>query len=318
MFEHILVPLDGSSLAECVLPHLVAIARAYNSQVSLLRVLDPARVTTRPQLVDPFDWQIRKTEAETYLREKALALEAEQIHPRIEVLEGKAAETAIEYANSHDVSLIIMSSHGQSGITGWNVSSVVQKIILRAQTSFMVIRAYRPPIQAIGGLQYRRILVPLDGSQRAEIVLPAAITLARAHEGEVLIAHVIRKPEMPSRTPPCPEDVRLANQVVERNRREVTRYLDEFKFRRDVNIDVRLSVGENIPASLHEIVNQSNVDLVCVSAHGYSGETRWPFGSSVFSLIAFGTTPLLVVQDLPAGRIDPTGAELAAMEQGGR
>jgi nucleotide-binding universal stress UspA family protein len=318
MFEHILVPLDGSSLAECVLPHVVAIARAHGSRVSLLRVLDPARVMTRPQSVDPLDWQIRKTEAETYLRDRALALEMEGLHPGIEVLEGKAAETTIEYAHSRDVSLIIMSSHGQSGISGWNVSSVVQKIILRAQTSFMVIRAYKRAVQPIGTLHYKRILVPLDGSQRAEIVLPPAITLARSHQGEILIAHVIKRPEMPSRTPPCPEDIDLANQVIERNRREVTRYLNEFRERQDVQIDVQLAIGGNIQASLHDIANQSDVDLVCLSAHGYSGETKWPFGSSVFSFIAFGTTPLLVVQDLPAGRIEPTGAELAAMEQGGR
>ncbi len=318
MFEHILVPLDGSQLAECVLPHVVAIARANDSRVSLLRVLDPIGAATRPQSVDPFDWQIRKAEAETYLRDRASTLEKAGLNSMVEVLEGKAAETTIEYAHDHGVKLILMSSHGQSGISGWNVSSVVQKIILRAQTSIMIVRAYKPPSEAIGELHYQRILVPLDGSRRAEIVLPAAIALGRYYGGEVLVAHVVKKPDMPRRTPPSQDDVELANQVIERNRIEAARYLDDLTSRQDVKIGPRLVVGENVTASLHDIVDQSNVDLVFLSAHGYSGETKWPYGSIVISFIAYGTTPLLVVQDLPGDRIEPTEAELAAREQGRR
>jgi nucleotide-binding universal stress UspA family protein len=318
MFEHILVPLDGSPLAECVLPHVVAIARANDSQVTLMRVLDPVGAVTRPQSVDPFDWQIRKAEAETYLKDRASGLEGAGLQPQFEVLEGKAAETTIEYAHAHNVELIIMSSHGQSGISGWNVSSVVQKIILRAQTSIMIVRAYKPSVEGIGELHYRRILVPLDGSQRAEIVLPAAITLGRYYGGEVLLAHVVKKPDMPRRTPPSQDDVELANQVIERNRIEVARYLDELSSRQDVKIGPRLVVGENVTTALHEIVDQSKVDLVLLSAHGYSGETKWPYGSTVISFIAYGTTPLLVVQDLPSGRIEPTEAEMVAREQGRR
>ena len=316
MFEEILVPLDGSPLAECVLPHVVAFAHANDSRVTLLRVLDPSEAMARPRSVDPFDWQIRKAEAETYLRGLAGVLEEAGITPHVEALEGMAAEMTIEYAHSHDLKLIIMSSHGQSGISGWNVSSVVQKIISRAQTSIMIVPAYKPSAEGIGDLHYRRILVPLDGSQRAEIVLPAAIALARYHHGEVLVAHVVRKPEMPRRTPLSIDDIELVNQVIERNKTEAVRYLDELKSRQDVKIDTRLSVGENIRAELHEIVNQDEIELVCLSAHGYSGETQWPYGSTVISFIAFSTTPLLVVQDLPADRIEPTEAELAARNQG--
>ena len=80
--------------------------------------------------------------------------------------------------------LIILSSHGQSGLSEWNVSSVVQKIVLRARTSIMIVRAYQRIPPETAGLRYRRILVPLDGSQRAECVLPVAVTLARSHEAK--------------------------------------------------------------------------------------------------------------------------------------
>lgn len=316
MFDRILVPLDGSPLAECVLPHLVAIARTDVSRVYLLRVLDPISAATRPISVDPFEWQIRKAEAEAYLRDVAGRLEAAGLEVQTEVLEGRAAESTIEYASEQNVSLIILSSHGQSGISGWNISSVVQKIILRALRSVMIVRAYQPASEELTELIYRRILLPLDGSQRAEYVLPMAIALARANQAEILAAHVVKKPEMPRRTPPTQEDIELANQVTERNRAEAARYLDELKSRLEVNIETRLLISDNVSESLHDLVEQAGVDLVLLGAHGYTGATKWPYGSTVISFIAYGTTPLLVVQDLPPSHIEPTQAELAAREQG--
>ncbi len=67
MFKRILLPLDSSKLAECVLPHLVAIAQICEPEVLLLRVSEPFGVTARLRLIDPVDWQIRKAEAESYL-----------------------------------------------------------------------------------------------------------------------------------------------------------------------------------------------------------------------------------------------------------
>ena len=67
MFKRILLPLDSSKLAECVLPHLVAIAQICEPEVQLLRVLEPFGVTARMRMIDPVDWQIRKAEAESYL-----------------------------------------------------------------------------------------------------------------------------------------------------------------------------------------------------------------------------------------------------------
>lgn len=318
MFNQILVPLDGSSLAESVLPHTVAIGKASGADINLLRVLDPVGAATRPISVDPLDWQIRKTEADNYLRSIAKQLEEVGVRATTTVMEGKAAESVIEYAHDNQSDLIILSSHGQSGISGWNVSSVVQKIILRIRTSVMIVRAYHPAPEALDSLRYRRILAPLDGSQRAEFVLPVVSALAREHESLVLLAHVIKKPEMPRRTPLSHEDVELLNQVTERNRQEVSRYLEEISGRMDVNVETRLLVSERVAGSLHIQVEQEEADLVILSAHGYSGETRWPYGSVVISFIAYGTTPLLVLQDLPSDRIEPSSAELAAREHGGR
>ena len=106
-FHRILVPLDRSTLAECAPPHTVALAHALGSQVALLHVVAlPARVD-RMQAVDPLDWQIRKTEADTYLRGAGERLRQVALPVETHVVEGDAAEQIVDYAREHDIQLIV-------------------------------------------------------------------------------------------------------------------------------------------------------------------------------------------------------------------
>ena len=70
--------------------------------------------------------------------------------------------------------------------------------------------------------------------------------------------------------------------------------------------------GEHVVATLHELIDREQIDLVFLSAHGYSGETRWSYGSTAISFIIYGTTPLLIVQDVPWDKPQSTPAEAAA------
>ena len=318
MFSPILVPLDGSSLAESVLPHVKALAQLNDSQVILVRVLDQYEGCDDSESVDPLDWQIRKAEAWTYLEQVATRLVEAGLQVQIEILEGNAAERIVEYVQLNDISLIVLSSHGQSGLTGWNVSSVVQKVILRARISMMIVRAYVPQSTPLDDIRYHRILVPLDGSQRAESVLPHATAVARSQDTQVLITHIVRRSEMPRRTPLPIEDIELIERITERNRAEAEKYLDELKSRLDVNIETRLLIDPSVSSALHELIEKEQIDIVYMTAHGFTGDTRRPFGSTVVSFIAYGTTPLLIFQDLRKDRILLTKAELAAKERGGR
>jgi nucleotide-binding universal stress UspA family protein len=317
MFKRILLPLDSSKLAECVLPHLVAIARICEPEVKLLRVSEPFGVTARLRLIDPVDWQIRKAEAESYLSGVAARLQNAGLQVSTQLYDGRPAEQIIEVAHSWNADLILMSSHGQSGLSPWNVSSVVQQVILRAHRSLMIIRAYQPVTAELTGLRYRRIFLPLDGSQRAEMPLTLAESLARAHSSEILAAHIVRQPELPRRTSASQEDLLLVNQLTERNRVEALKYLEDLKSRTDLTIQTKLEVSPSISRSLHQIADENNVDLTILSAHGYSGDTRWPFGSVGLGFIVYGSTPLLILQDLPTNRIEPTQAEIAARETRG-
>lgn len=318
MFNKILIPLDGSPLAETVLPHVIALARSYESDIYLLRVLDPKGVPTISGSRDHLEWQIIKAEAKAYLNNIRDRLQEIDLHPEIHIMEGSAAESILEFAADHDINLMILSSHGQSGISGWNVSSVVQKIILRARTSVMIVRAYYPFKGGLTELKYRRILVPLDGSLRAEVVLPVVNKLANKQGSELIICHVVRRPEMPRHIQLSQEDIELSEKVTQRNRIEASRYLEQVNSIVDARTDTRLIVDDSIVAPLYELVEQEQIDLVVLCAHGYSGGTKWPYGSTVISFIAYGNTPMLIYQDLDKNQMEGTLVEEIAREAGSR
>ena len=315
MFAHILVPLDGSSLAECVLPHAVSMTRAMGARMTLLQVVEQAETGGRSRSIDPMEWHFSKAEAEADLKEVTGRFGAGGIPPEQVLLEGQPALRVIDYAHANRVDLIVLSSHGRSGLSGWNVSSVVQRILWRARLSILLVPAYQPASSELTGLRYGRILVPLDGSQRAECVLPLVMALAREQGSQVLLAHVVRRPELPRRAPASREDQALADQITERNRLEAAKYLEELQSRLPVSVSTRLLVSEHVAATLHLLAAQEKVDLLAISAHGYSGGTQWPYGSLAISFIAYGSSPLLIVQDLGPEEIGPTVAELAVGER---
>ena len=317
MFDRILVPLDGSSLAECVLPHAMAVAQAFDAQVTLLRVLERPRGSSLTQAIDPLEWQLIKTEAEAYLNGVATRLQEFGLKTQKTLREGRAAEHIIEFASRNEIDLIVLSSHGQSGLSGWNVSSVVQKIILRAYTSTLIVPAYQSAHKDLANVGYRQIMVPLDGSQRAENVLPPTTILSRFYGSQLLLVHLVQKPEMPSRTPLTPDEIELVNQITERNRQEATRYLEEIRSRSTVGVDTRSHISEGNSAELHNLVELEDIDLVVLGAHGHSGNPKWPYGGVTLSFIVYGTSPLIIVQDLSRDEVQKTVAEIVVREKKG-
>jgi nucleotide-binding universal stress UspA family protein len=316
MFHSILLPLDQSTLAECALPHAVAIARSFGSQISLLHVLEqyPGFGQTLP--VDPVEWSIRKAEAAAYLDKVAGRLKEIGLPVEEQVLEGSPAERIIDFAHSRHVDLIVLSSHGKNGISAWDVSSVVNKILYRTHASTLLIRAYQAAAD-LNELRYRHIMLPLDGSQRAEHAMGIAVELARRNGGGLRIIHVVERPRRPSQAPPTREDVELENRIVERNRTEATRYLEELSRRLEVESTFDVIVGGPVAARLHELSSENDVDLLVLTAHGESGLAKWRYGGVTTSFLAYGKLPILVVQDLGPQEIQPTYAELAAQQHKG-
>jgi len=317
MFDHILVPLDGSSLAECVLPHVVAVARAFDARVTLLQVMHQPKASGRSGFVDPLGWYMDEAEARAYLDRWSTRLHEADVKAESVILEGQAAERIIEFAHDQDISLIVLSSHGRSGLSRWNVSSIVFKIILRAYLPVMIVRAYQPITSELTNLRYRRLLTPLDCSRRAEYVLPLAKSLARYHEAEIVAVHVVSRPQMPRWEPLSQDDVELAERIVERNRTEAKRCLAKLESQAEITMRTEVVVAEDAAATLHGMVEQEDADLVLLSAHGYSGSSRWPYGSLVTNFINYGTSPLLIVQDISREELERSPAEIVSRERKG-
>jgi nucleotide-binding universal stress UspA family protein len=118
-----------------------------------------------------------------------------------EILEGNPAVRILEYTRRENVDLIVMSSHGRTGLSPWNVSSVTGKVIQHLTVSMMIARAYRPNPET-EMLNYRRILVPIDGSQRAEFALSPAVTRQAFHQADLMLVQAVQKPELPRHSPP--------------------------------------------------------------------------------------------------------------------
>jgi nucleotide-binding universal stress UspA family protein len=210
---------------------------------------------------------------------------------------------------------MVISSHGRGGLSGWNVSGTVQKIIVRAYVSVMIVRAYQPRGAGLQDIACRRLLLALDGSMRAESALPPAIQLARFYSCQLVVASVVSKPEVTRHRPLTSEERELVDRITSLNRSEAANYLSRLSSRlsaEGIDIDTRLLTGVSVAALLQELVQQEEADLVVLSAHGSSGVSKWPYGGLATNFIAYGTTPLLIIQDLRAGNLLPSAAELAA------
>lgn len=104
--------------------------------------------------------------------------------------------------------------------------------------------------------------------------------------------------------------------VVERNRAEGTRYLEEMLVHLPPNVQTRLLISENVATTLQSFSEQEQIDLLILSAHGYSGEAKWPYGSVTNRFITDSRVPLLIIQDLPQQSAETTREDVAVRQMG--
>ncbi|MCJ7434187.1 MAG: universal stress protein [Anaerolineales bacterium] len=317
MIKHILVPLDGSELAECVLPYVMVIAPVTNARVTLVHVMEHSHHEGRVPVTDPVDWNLRKRESKMYLKKISGRLQKSDLNIEHTTLEGNPAESIIEFARNNNVDLIALSTHGRSGLSGWNVSSVVHKILLRSSKSTLLIRAYKSTADTMIDVRFKRLFVGLDCSPRAEYILPIAIDLAQFYDSQLILGIVIQKPQICQRFPLSEEDDELVNQIVIKNQQAVSHYFDQLHKQfspKNLKLKTNIVVGDNAIACLHDMVNEARADLVMLVAHGCSGSRRWPYGSMTSSFITYGNTSLMIMQDFTDDEVQRTLAEIMARE----
>ena len=146
MYQKILVPLDGSSLAECVIPHIEAIARPEESVVELISVVEPVEIPTKGKiaLTDDDLKQINgelKKETRQYLEGIVERLRKTGINATYTILTGKPAESLIDYVNDNPIDLVIIATHGRSGITKWYWGSIAEKILRAIHVPVLLVKS---------------------------------------------------------------------------------------------------------------------------------------------------------------------------------
>ena len=280
MFTKILVPLDGSELAERALVPAFALAQQSEGGVLLMRVAVPqfAATTTTPiygdyGLTPPVQTaEEAQTESENYLKQVRTEQAPRGLAVWLEVLQGNVAEAIVDRAAAVDVDLIAISSHGYSGLRRWMLGSVAEKVLYQAPCPVLVIRSPCP---------IRRILIPLDGSPLSEQALPPALDMAASLGAEVTLVRAVHT--LASDDIARLDDVEkgLGQRVVEDLRLEAEQYLAEAaeKYGRPELGLTTAVVDEPAATSILDYADARAIDLIAMSTHGRTGLQRWIYGS---------------------------------------
>ena len=147
MYQHVMVPLDGSELAECVLPHVEAIVTGCSiSKATLVRVVTPLKLIGGVESHISPEERHRLEEdsvalATSYLEEKAQPLREQGILVECAVLFGSIIDQLVDYTTSHEVDLIIIATHGRSGVSRLFLGSVADRILRAAPVPVLMVHA---------------------------------------------------------------------------------------------------------------------------------------------------------------------------------
>jgi nucleotide-binding universal stress UspA family protein len=292
MFKHLLVPFDGSPLAEGVLHHTTVFARVFEAQVTLLCMLAYPHPGS---LVDAFDWQLRKAETEAYLDSVMIHFQTAGVTSRVVKMAGQSARSVINYIHHHQVDLVVLSSHDQHGWIGKELGGILHNLLQGSRIVTLRVRAGQPVPTEQTKPPYQRLLMPLAESPRAADVLPFVTNLALIYGTRLLLVHVLCRPQIARHTPPLTQARTSAEQVLARKYEAVASHFDQLERPSADVTEKRLLESEEMAACLHELAKAEAVDLVILRAHCYTAGSQWP-NDRIINFIAYGTTPLLVVQ----------------------
>ena len=298
MYNKILVPLDGSRIAENALPYARALARGLKVPVVLLCVIDLAEIVRHVSVAEGLfldtlaqDETRRRGE---YLNGIAKSFSGARVQCKIE--KGDAASVIIESTAAEKETLVCMATHGRSGLNRWLLGSVAEKVLRGASAQLLLIRA-SVEAQTEGEKRLESVIVPLDGSSVAEQVLAPIADLAKRLDLEVILFRAYNIPY-------GIYDVGASHAVdLERLsadiEADVQQYLEE---KRDALAKAgleKISYASKEGLSADEIIKFARAtpdNLIAMCSHGYSGVKRWMLGSVTETVARHSGDPVLVLR----------------------
>jgi nucleotide-binding universal stress UspA family protein len=320
MFKRILVPLDGSGRAEQALSVAARLARAADGSLVLVRVVNTApehlpSAPARPNLVQTVGEADRK-QAESYLEGVVGSEQLDGIPVETMVLTGLVAPSILSAALSQRVDLIVICSHGFTGVKRWVMGSVADKIAHYSEIPVLVLREDGPLLGARQGEEIRalRALVPLDGSEYARAALLPAAYLASAlsdpGKGALHLVHVVRTVAN-GRGKAAAQELQFAQKGAEQYLEETTRQIEGGFFApviASLNLTLTSSVttSEDVAQAIIRMAERGeggvgagasgSCDAIVMTTHGYSGLHRWAVGSITGRVLLATHLPLLIVR----------------------
>ena len=309
MYQRVLLPLDGSELAEGALYYAKGIAGRFGLEVILLHVAGKGEAEALPlhrAYMDQVSERFRRELSE--VGEKA---GGRAVVVKGEVAVGYPAEEILRYAAEKEADLILMATHGRSGVRRWVLGSVADKVLRSAALPVLLIRAGMSKDVAYETWSSPKMLVPLDGSELAELVLPHVEALASAKDGaaEVVLAGICEPLVLPPATTPetSVNWGTAADEYLAKSKKSAEKYLSRVqKGLIDAGLKVTLEVLEGDPAAvIVDYASRKQVNLIVMATHGRSGIGRWAYGSVAQKVLHGGSSPILLVRPPAAPSITP-------------
>ena len=314
MYRRVVVPLDGSDLAAGVLPHVTEVIRDRGSQVYLLSVA-PLMRRIAPTVVDVCpssagtQEERRHIERElaAYLQTAAQRLEPVAADVRANVRFGRPADEILAFAGELGADLIAMSTHGRSGISRWVFGSVADRVLRGATCPVLLVRAGTQSRS-----EYQRILVPLDGSELAEQILPYVKALIHPIQTSpleggsrgvtrVFLVSVLTT-GLGDRTVALltsyPPGLRLATTALHYAEIQLRGYLRSVAAAlREQGAVVHVAVRRGPPAEeILAYAAETEADLIGMTTHGLSNVSRWVYGNVAGKVLQGAHSPVLVIR----------------------
>jgi nucleotide-binding universal stress UspA family protein len=295
-FHHILVPLDGSRLAEVVLPAALPFAAHIGARVTLLHVLErgaPQMVHGEPHLTDA-------RAAEEYLRLTAArhAIEGLAVDVHVHaVKEDDVARGIVEHTRELDADLTALTPHGRGGLRRWLIGSIAQQVLQLGETPVLLVPPPGP--QAPPPFDVQSILVPLNGEEAAEVVLPIALEIARTWHARVSLVQAV--PTLATLGGNRAASARLtplaASSALEIERQGAQDYLGGLEKGWPADVSITIEVLRGDPAeAIVDLLRRAQPDLVVLSTHGRAGLAGLWAASVAPRIIAHAVQPILMVR----------------------
>ena len=322
MYRNMLVPVDGSALAESAFAYARELAGRLGANVTVLHVVDPRESTSLPmhQAYASHSAEAVKRRMSDIRERLGVKPDAEAPQVRGEVVTGRAPDEILRYARDKGIDLMVMSTHGRTGIRRWVLGSVADEVLRQATVPVLLVR---PDMAGRGQLEKWTdisVIVPLDGSALAESVLPHVQALAQRVGKEMLNVLLLMVCEPPP-TPPVagPEIPFDWQKLMDENwaacRSTTMQYLEGIENHlKQTGLNVRSEVIEQLKASVaDEIVDYAGkvpFGLIVMATHGRTGVGRWAYGSVAQKVLTGSLNPILMVRPEAAGVVPP--AKVAA------